>query len=65
MTEEYYTPSIEDIKIGYECEISLFNIGEFDTSLQKDWFKFIVSNDEDITYIIKLISMNLVRNPLK
>ena len=63
MKNKYYTPDIEDLRVGYECEVYSFNIGGFDITLQRDWFKFIISNEKDLIDTIKLISLDLVRTP--
>jgi hypothetical protein len=35
---KYFTPDIEDIRVGYECEIREYN--------KTDWYKHIVSEDD-------------------
>lgn len=61
MTEEYYTPSIEDIRVGYECE---FNSDKFEWVKRKfefgdiselvSWYQNGIFNTDDLSEIIKV-----------
>lgn len=53
MENKYFIPSIEDIRVGYECE-------SFDDRLQDPnnikWVKCILDDWEDVQYIIEDLS---------
>lgn len=58
---KYYVPDIEDIHIGYECERIIRIIGEFDTEIHWDWFKWILTDENDVKQAI--IHIHALRTP--
>ena len=58
MEDQYYTPEIEDITIGYECELLRITIGEYDTKPDNIWVRSIVDKYEFIN-----LSKSTTRTP--
>ena len=58
MENKYYTPSIEDIRVGYQCEInkSLFN------GISEGWHKFVFVDFEQLD-VINFNGLKALRTP--
>jgi len=74
MKEEYYTPNIEDIKVGYECEVqniiralthSVDYVIRTDIVYDENWVKVIVDYPVylQIHYYIELLESTHLRTP--
>lgn len=47
MKNKYYTPNIEDLKVGYQCEIKPIKSEEF------DWMPYIINGDNSFNNYFK------------
>ena len=61
MEDKYFTPDIEDLKVGYECELDYYTVTA--TSHNQGWRNYIINRDVDFQTMFKAIDSKKIRTP--
>lgn len=61
MENKYYTPDIEDIRVGYECELNYTSVTP--NEVKKGWLPYIVSVTNDFEVLEKAAKSGMIRTP--
>lgn len=59
--EKYFTPEIEDIRVGYECEMKQPNFSYFRNGITRDTLLKILEKEEYKPYVIQVFDFQMLK----